>query len=108
MEDKSITSWWFLKKQTLCYLFVITWATLIFFYQDIFLISKYIETLTLIIFAVYFIVVLSSTILLITQLIKIFIIEDEYEGIEARIVLNIVLYYGVVFADLYLSTQIRL
>jgi hypothetical protein len=108
MKDKSIVSVWFLRTQTFAYCIVIAWAYLLYSFQDIFLITRYIETFTSFLFFTYFIIVLSSIIILITQLKRIFTSEDENLVKKLWVVSNIVLYYAVVMADLYLSTQIRL
>ena len=107
MKDKSIASVWFLKTQTFVYCIVIAWAYLVYSYQDIFLITKYVESFTAILFFIYFFVVLFSVIILIIQLKKIFISEDETFLKKLWVVSNIILYYAVIIADLYLSSQIR-
>jgi hypothetical protein len=107
MKDKSIASICFLRTQTIAYCIVIAWSYLLYSYQDIFLITRYIESFTALLFFIYFFVILFSVIILIIQLKKIFISEDETLLKKLWVVSNIILYYAVIMADLYLSNQIR-
>jgi hypothetical protein len=107
MKDKLIASVCFLRIQTFTYSIVIAWAFLIYSYQDIFLITRYVESFIALLFFIYFFVVLFSVIILIIQLKQIFISEDETLLKKLWVVSNIILYYAVIMSDLYLSTQIR-
>lgn len=107
MNNNFLISDLFLKYQSLAYLIIIFWAILISSFQSLFVIWKHIEMINLILFFVYFLIGLSSVIILIMQISRIYFSSDNSIKRRVWIVVNILLYYGVLYADLYLSTQTR-
>ncbi len=107
MKNSYLISFPFLKFQSIVYLFIIFWAILIKNVQSLFVVWKYTEEISVILFFMYILVALGSVILLIMQVLKIYFSLDNSLKKKIWIVANIVLYYGVLFADLLLSTQIR-
>ena len=107
MKNSSLISDSFLKYQSVAYLFIIFWAIFIRNVQNMFVIFRYTELINQVLFFIYFVVVLSSVVLLIKQISRIYFSPDNNVKRSIWIVVNIFLYYGVVFADLYLSTQFR-
>jgi hypothetical protein len=107
MNNNFLISDLFLKYQSLAYLIIIFWAILISSFQSLFVIWKHIEMINLILFVVYFLIGLSSVIILIMQISRIYFSSDNSIKRRVWIVVNILFYYGVLYADLYLSTQTR-
>ncbi|MEZ0130881.1 hypothetical protein AB9T88_14400, partial [Flavobacterium sp. LBUM151] len=93
--------------QSIAYLFIILWTILIANFQNLFSIWKYVELINTTLFFIYFLIGLSSVLILIKQILRIYFSSDNGIKIKVWIVVNIALYYGVLLADLYLSTQIR-
>lgn len=107
MKNNYLISNSFLKYQSIAYLFIIFWAILIRNVQSLFVIFKFTELINLVLFFIYFVIVLLSVIVLIKQIRRIYFSSENDIEKSVWIVVNIFLYYGVVFADLYLSTQFR-
>lgn len=107
MNNNFLISHLFLKYQSIVYLFIILWALLIANFQNLFVIWKYIELINRIIFFVYFLIGLSSVIILIMQISGIYFSSENNIKRRVWIVVNILLYYGVLSGDLFLSTQFR-
>jgi hypothetical protein len=107
MKNNYLISNSFLKYQSITYLFIIFWAILIRNVQSLFVIFKFTELINRVLFFIYFVIVLLSVIVLIKQIRRIYFSSENDIEKSVWIVVNIFLYYGVVFADLYLSTQFR-
>ncbi|KFF04407.1 hypothetical protein B0A68_17320 [Flavobacterium reichenbachii] len=107
MKNSFLISVSFLKYQSAAYLFVILWTVLIAKVQSMFVIFKYTELINEVLFFIYFVVVLSSVILLIKQISRIYFSSESNIKRSVWIVVNIFLYYGVLLADLYLASQFR-
>lgn len=97
----------FLKYQSIAYLFIIFWAILIRNAQSMFVIFKYTELINQVLFFIYFVVVLSSVVVLIKQILRVYFSLDNNIKRSIWLVVNIFLYYGVLLADLYISSQFR-
>ncbi|MBE8724177.1 hypothetical protein [Flavobacterium hungaricum] len=109
MKNSFLISYSFLRFQSMAYLFVIFWTTLIANVPSMFVIWKYTELMNGIVFFIFLFVVLLSVIVLIMQVLKIYSSQNQDNSIIKKvwIVVNIVLYYLVVGADLYIVSQFR-
>lgn len=107
MKNNFLISDSFLKYQSAAYLFVILWTVLIAKVQSMFVIFKYTELINQVLFFIYFVVVLSSVVVLIKQISRIYFFSESNIKRSVWIVVNIFLYYGVLLADLYLVSQFR-
>jgi hypothetical protein len=110
MKQSIITSYSFLRLQSIVYFFIIVWALLIKNFQILFVVWKHIELINKILFVIYFFTVLISVVVLIKQIRSLYFNDDDDQNTLKRIwaVFNIILYYGVITADLYLASQSRL
>ncbi|TDS54002.1 hypothetical protein C8P70_12638 [Myroides indicus] len=96
------------KNQTLLYLFIISFGIQNICFEDFNFGWSFYEDIIRLVFDISAITVLVSVILLVYQIIKI-INKETVVVIEIiYLIINIILYYGVVFTSFYLSTQVRL
>lgn len=97
----------FFKFQSIAHLFIIVWAFFISNLQNQFEIWKYIEHINKVLFFIYFLIALLSVIVLIIQIWKFYFSPNNNIKKMLWIVVNIVLFYGVLVAVYYLSEQFR-
>jgi len=112
MKQGIITSYSFLRLQSIAFFFIIVWALLIKNFQILFVVWKHIELVNKILFVIYFFTVLISVVVLIKQIRSLYFNDDDDDDQNTLkriwVVFNIILYYGVMAADLYLVSQSRL
>jgi hypothetical protein len=107
MKKSFLISDSFLKYQSIAYLVIILWTILIVNVHSMFVIFRFTELINQVLFFIYFVVVLSSVVILIKQILKIYFSLEHSIKSCVWIAVNIFLYYGVLLADLYLVSQFR-
>jgi hypothetical protein len=108
MKNSVLISYPFLRVQSILYVFIIAWTIMIRKFPDIFVIWKYVELVNQILFFIYLIIGLGSVLVLIGQILNVYLYSESSIKKGVWTTANIVLYWGVLIADLCLLTECRI